>query len=267
MTIFGIDISNNNGVVDIDRVKAEGFKFVFAKVSEGDDFKDMFWPRTRDWCRQAGLVLAGYHYVREGDAGTQAETFVTQLGDRTIPAMLDFENGSGGIENFWAVKGAIEARGIHVALSYIPRWYWEHIGSPELSGVPGLIQSSYAAGTGYASVLYPGDSSSFWNAFGGKFPDILQFTNQAQVAGKILDANAFRGTIDQLCSLLNPAEPSPNPEPVPGDVLSYVRDIKAQLTGSPELGEYPGYSQLDNMTVVDFLADLGKRIGQLENRT
>ncbi|WP_100466657.1 GH25 family lysozyme [Mycobacteroides abscessus] len=212
VTIFGIDISNNNGVVDIDRVKAEGFQFVWAKVSEGASFKDTFWPRTRDWCRQAGLLLAGYHYVREGDADAQAETFVAQLGDKTIPAMLDFEDGSGGIGNFWAVKNAIEARGVRVALSYIPRWYWEKIGKPDLSGVPGLIQSSYVTGTGYASVLYPGDDNSRWAPFGGKAPDILQFTSQAQVAGKILDANAFRGTVDDLNALLRggptfPGEP------------------------------------------------------------
>lgn len=212
VTIFGIDISNNNGVVDIDRVKAEGFQFVWAKVSEGASFKDTFWPRTRDWCRQAGLLLAGYHYVREGDADAQAETFVAQLGDKTIPAMLDFEDGSGGIGNFWAVKNAIEARGVRVALSYIPRWYWEKIGKPDLSGVPGLIQSSYVTGTGYASVLYPGDDNSRWAPFGGKAPDILQFTSQAQVAGKILDANAFRGTVEDLNALLRggptfPGEP------------------------------------------------------------
>jgi hypothetical protein len=38
-TIFGPDISNNNGVVDLDRVKAEGFDFVWAKVSEGTTFR------------------------------------------------------------------------------------------------------------------------------------------------------------------------------------------------------------------------------------
>ena len=41
-TIFGPDISNNNGVVDLDRVKAEGFEFVWAKVSEGTSFRDTY---------------------------------------------------------------------------------------------------------------------------------------------------------------------------------------------------------------------------------
>lgn len=222
VTIFGIDISNNNGTVDIDQVKAEGFQFVWAKVSEGATFRDVFWPRTRDWCRQVGLALAGYHYIREGDANAQADNFVAQLGDKSIPAMLDFEDGSGGIDNFWAVKNAIEARGVRVALSYIPRWYWEKIGKPDLSRVPGLIQSSYVNGTAYASVLYPGDDSPRWAAFGGKTPDILQFTDKALVAGKSLDANAFRGTLAQLKALLG-AKPE-----TPG-APDYEREIWDQL--------------------------------------
>ena len=189
-------------MVDLDRVKAEGFEFVWAKVSEGTIFRDTYWPRTRDWARKIGLILAGYHYVRESDPNRQADLFVDQLGDRSIPAMLDFEEGSGGIDNFWAVLHAIEARGVHVALSYIPRWYWERIGRPDLSRVPGLIQSSYVDGTGYASVLYPGDDSIRWAAYGGRQPDVLQFTDRALIAGKRLDANAFRGSPDQLRTLL-----------------------------------------------------------------
>jgi murein DD-endopeptidase MepM/ murein hydrolase activator NlpD len=201
-TIFGPDISNNNGVVDLDRVKAEGFEFVWAKVSEGTSFRDSYWPRTRDWARKIGLILAGYHYIRTTDPNRQADLFVDQLGDRSIPAMLDFEEGSGGIDNFWVVLHAIEARGVHVALSYIPRWYWERIGKPDLSRVPGLVQSSYVNGTGYASVLYPGDGSIRWAAFGGRQPDVLQFTDRALIAGTSLDANAFRGSRDQLRTLL-----------------------------------------------------------------
>jgi hypothetical protein len=191
-----------NGVVDLDEVKAEGFYFVFAKVSEGATFRDAFWPHTRDWAREIGLILAGYHYVRTSNPQLQADNFVSQLGDSSIPAMLDFEANSGDIANFWAVLCAIEARGVHVALSYIPRWYWQQIGSPDITTVPGLIASSFVSGMGFASALYPSDHSVFWAAYGGRQPDLLQFTNQALIAGQRLDANAFRGTPDQLRALL-----------------------------------------------------------------
>ncbi|AXQ52283.1 lysin A [Mycobacterium phage EricMillard] len=199
---WGIDISNHQGEMDLDRVKAEGFDFIWCKVSEGANYRDPFWPGNRDKARAAGLILAGYHYVRTGDPAAQAKTFVEHLGDRSIPAMLDFEDGSGNIEQFWAVKAEIEKLGVQVRLSYIPDWYWERIGKPDLSKVPGLISSEYVSGTGYASVLYPGNSSNFWKAYGGRTPDVLQFTDRALVAGKSVDANAFRGTPDKLRRLL-----------------------------------------------------------------
>jgi hypothetical protein len=202
VTTWGIDISNHQGVVDLERVKAEGFSFVWAKVSESDDYLDPFWQRTRDEARRVGLLLAGYHYIRRTDPVRQARTFVHHLGDRSIPAMLDFEAGSGNIDQFWAVKGAIESLGVRVRLSYIPDWYWEQIGRPDLSKVPGLIASEYVNGTGYASDLYPGNHSSLWKAYGGRTPDILQFTDRALVTGRPMDANAFRGTVDQLRLLL-----------------------------------------------------------------
>jgi GH25 family lysozyme M1 (1,4-beta-N-acetylmuramidase) len=197
-TIFGIDISNHQGNMDIAQVKREGFEFLFAKVSEGHNYKDPYWPRNRDLARENSLILAGYHYVTTENANAQAELFVSHLGDKTIPAMLDFEENSGDIANYWRVKNAIEARGVKVALSYIPKWYWQKIGSPDLSTVPGLIQSSYVNGTGYASALYPGDGSDRWAPFGNRQPIILQFTDKASVAGLKVDANAFRGTPDQM---------------------------------------------------------------------
>ncbi|UEM46538.1 lysin A [Mycobacterium phage JuicyJay] len=199
---WGIDISNHQGEMDLNRVKAEGFDFIWCKVSEGANYRDPFWPGNRDKARAAGLILAGYHYVRTGDPAAQAKTFVEHLGDKSIPAMLDFEDGSGNIEQFWAVKAEIEKLGVQVRLSYIPDWYWERIGKPDLSKVPGLIASEYVSGTGYASVLYPGNSSNFWKAYGGRTPDVLQFTDRALVAGKSVDANAFRGTPDKLRRLL-----------------------------------------------------------------
>lgn len=203
VTIFGPDISNHQANIDIAQIKREGFEFLFAKVSEGAGYKDPYWPRNRDAAREQGLILAGYHYVRTDDPYRQADTFVSHLGDKSIPAMLDFELNSGGISNFWAVKNAIESRGVRVALSYIPKWYWrDHIGAPDLSGVPGLIQSSYVNGTGYASNLYPGDDSARWAPYGNRQPILLQFTDKAQVAGQFVDANAFRGTPDQLRELL-----------------------------------------------------------------
>src|SRR4051812_28402124 len=124
MTIYGPDISNNNGTVNIDRIADEGFDFVFAKVSEGASFKDRYWPRTRDWCAARGLICVGYHYVKTDDAARQAWNFYDNGGGSIV--MFDFEANSGDIGNFWRCVNAFQAIGIRVVLSYIPRWYWQN---------------------------------------------------------------------------------------------------------------------------------------------
>jgi hypothetical protein len=233
-TVWGIDISNHQADMNLNQVKAEGFDFVFCKVSEGVAYRDPYWPQNRDNARVAGLILAGYHYVRPGDPMAQARTFVEHLGDKSIPAMLDFEAGSGGMDQFWAVKAAIESLGVSVRLSYIPDWYWEQIGRPDLSKVPALIRSEYVNGSGYASVLYPGDNSPLWGGYGGRNPDILQFTDRAKVAGKLVDANAFRGTPTKLRQLLGLATSTPI-TPLPE--VSGMAALESKLDGTDPAGK------------------------------
>lgn len=225
MTLYGPDISNHQErknykagdslLFNVAGLKQEGFDFLFCKVSEGDYYADPTWPAYRDAAKTAGLVLAGYHYVidvNKVSADRQADLFVQSLSDKSIPAMLDFESNSGNIDSYWAVKQAIEARGVRAPLAYIPRWYWASIGNPDISKVPVLIQSTYVNGTGYASNLYPGDNDPRWSGFGGKQVDLLQFTNQATIVGQPVDCNAFRGTIQELQNLLGAA---PYTGPVP----------------------------------------------------
>ena len=271
MTVFGIDISNNNGPdIDLTEVAREGFDFVFAKVSEGDYFTDATWPAYRDAARAAGLLLAGYHYLRaDCDIEAQAQLFTDHLGDAA--AMIDFEANSGGISTFWAFVAACNRRGRQIALSYIPRWYANQIGAPDLSAVPGLIQSAYVSGTGPASALYPGDDSQFWAGFCGRDPDLLQFTDAAQVAGHVVDANAFRGSRADLAALLgdpSPTEGDPVSTPIPGtpaDLAVKVEEIWAQLRGP----DGAGWAQLGhnesgaNLTLVDAVAALRADMAQV----
>src|SRR5262249_55808726 len=51
--------------------------------------------------------------------------------------------------------------------------------------------------------LYPGDSYAGWGSYSGQTPAIVQYTSSATIAGRTTcDANAFRGTIDQLLTLI-----------------------------------------------------------------
>lgn len=208
--LYGVDLSNNNWglrspetiIPSLDEIVHEGFSFIEHKVSEGNYFLDRYWPTVLSWARATGNLVVGYHYVTTNTAKQQADTYLSNVGDVSVPCMLDFENEGGRIDNFWAVWEAFVEAGVNMRLSYIPRWYWRQIGSPSLSDVVGLVASDYVPGTGYASVLYPGQAWSGWDAYGGANPVVLQFTDRAQVAGLVCDANAFRGSPSELQQLL-----------------------------------------------------------------
>ena len=209
ITLYGVDISNvNDGStnrMNLAEIVAEGFSFIEAKVSQGSDFQDADWPRTRDFCQSNGITLVGYHYLDQTNPVTQASNCLNWLGDKSIPLMLDVENGGGNYANLVAVLNAIESQGGHVALTYLPQWYWSQEGKPNIAQLPGLVSSAYPGGTGTAAGIYTthgGDSGSGWNGYGGGTPVIWQFTDQAQVAGTYLDADAYRGTLTQLRQLL-----------------------------------------------------------------
>lgn len=269
MTLFGVDISNNNdgsrNTVDLQGIVNAGIDWIEAKVSEGANFKDKDWARTRDFCAANGVPCIGYHFVTNDNPAAQAKNFVANGGG--VNVMLDFEAVPSltYINQFWAVVQAFADKGVTTRLSYIPHWYWQRIGSPDLTGVPGLIASNYVTGTGYASQLYPGDNSPRWFAYGNAAPAILQYSSQAIVANlQTCDANAFRGTRDQLLQLLGlqeAAEPGvfmALTDDEQKQLLAAVLDIQTQLRG-PNLKGWPQLGKNDkgqDLTLVDAIAEV-----------
>ncbi len=209
MPIYGVDISAYQKGIDVSRVQAEGFQFLIARCWRGQLRQpDSEFHRFRQACQRIGMRFMAYHYIG-GDypADQQVEDCIGHLGDPSIPVMLDWENGSGGVGQLRRVHEAFTARGVRVALTYAPRWYWQQQGSPSLTGLPPLTASHYAAGTrtDVASRLYQAAARSVhWNGYGGNTTAVLQFTDRAQVAGMRIDANAFRGTTAELDTLFGP---------------------------------------------------------------
>ena len=65
---------------------------------------------------------------------------------------------------------------------------------------------------------------------------------------------------DQMTVGTTPPAPTPVKENTMEE-LNYLRDLKAQLTGAPGAGAYPGWAQLGGRTVVDALAAIGAKLG------
>ncbi|MGW5153568.1 DUF4185 domain-containing protein, partial [Rhodococcus koreensis] len=158
--------------------------------------------------------------------------------------------GSGA--NLRALVDAIHSAGLRVCAIYLPRWYWrDHMGSPPLNNLPPLWNSHYVAASGYASVIYPGKGFAGWANYAPGVPvEILQFSDQGQVAGRLVDVNAYEGTLDGLRELFGGA---------PGElsVDDCVLDFWLQLLGPGGAG----WPQLNNRSVVDALAEIGLHQG------
>ena len=275
MTLFGCDISNNNdggtNTIDLTEIINEGFSWIEAKVSEGNHYRDPDWPRIRDFCKVSDIPYIGYHYVTTDPPAQQAATWVANGGGPN--AMLDFELNSGDISNFWAVLNAFRNVGVTVRLSYIPHWYWQQIGAPDITNAPGLVASNYVVGTGYAAQLYPGDSSARWFPYGGAAPQILQFSAQAIVANlQVCDVNAFRGTTSQLRQLLGLPPASIKgvfmalSDVEQSELLTKVREVWDQLRGPgghgwPQLGQNAAGQ---NLSLVDAVANVENVVETVE---
>jgi lysozyme len=215
VTLYGVDLSNNNWggappasiIPALTAIASEGYAWIEHKVTQGATYRDAYWPTFKSWAVQKDVPHIGYHFITPESAQAQADNFAAAGGE--TPAMLDFEmvdrqgNPALTADIFWNVVNAFNRNNIEIMLSYYPQWYWGRIGSPDLTGVPGLIASGFVDGTGPASSLYPGDQATGWNAYGGTDPVLLQFTETAEVAWySNVDANAFRGSLTGLRTLL-----------------------------------------------------------------
>lgn len=249
--LYGIDVSNHQGNFDFAAAKLEGFAFATHKVTEGDGYRDPFWPRAREQMREHFPgTFGGYVFCRrDSHPEREADLLLEHLGDRSIPIQLDYEDtqGGGSVEDMWARIHAIEARGMRVFSSYVPRWFWQsRMGSQALGDVPALWNSHYVTGTGYASTLYetsPGTVAAGWADFHPGAPvRILQFSEKARVAGQAsVDVNAYRGSALELTALFAGI---PN---LPEAIMS-LSDVELSK-------QFPSRSKYrDNNEVVDTLA-------------
>ena len=206
-TTFGLDISHHQpDSLNLGQARAEGCEFVIIKAGEGTGADDRFAANLAK-ARAAGQLVAAYWYQRSAYSAAAHVAGIARTVPKDVPVIPDVESGSGGADLTRDIVNQARAAGYRVPLVYLPRWYWQQIGSPSLAGLPPLWSSRYpdytVRGLGDAYAKAPG---SYWDGYGGLPVALLQFTSSARVAGYApLDANAYRGSRDQLAALLGAA--------------------------------------------------------------
>ena len=213
MAIYGVDIHPRfQAGINIEEIRREGFDFMAVKVSEGVDGSYLA-AGSADFLQRggaAGLLRLGYHYLDAGNSEAQAKAFAEALDTVGVPGMLDAEalaaDGQTPILTITGIRSFLAARrrlGARVPLLYLPRWYWERLGRPSLAGLPPLWASAYVSvPSAPASVMYQSHAAASWASYGALGVEVLQFTDRAQVAGQLVDADHYLGTREQFATLI-----------------------------------------------------------------
>ena len=133
--LHGIDVSNYQGNVNWNSVKAAGNSFGFCKATEGTTYTDPYLHQNWANMQSAGLVRGAYHYGHPGTSATaQAQYFVNAVqaaggfagGTNSLQLVLDLETTDG--------------------LSPSQVWAWTQSFIAEiktLTGRPGIIYTGY----------------------------------------------------------------------------------------------------------------------------
>ena len=99
----GIDISNNNGSIDFNKVKNSGVECIYIKATEGTTFQDSYKSAFYGGAKSIGAKVGFYHFLVGSSAPeTQAENFYNQIKncDNDLVPMLDVEVNFQGLNDY-----------------------------------------------------------------------------------------------------------------------------------------------------------------------
>jgi lysozyme len=189
----GVDVSNWNGSISWSKVAGAGYRFAFAKATEGTSYNDKSYTTNRNGSEGAGLAFGAYHFARPtgsnlaaatASAIKQANHFLAVAGPQPgeLPPVLDLEaTGSLAKQRLlaWTLAwvGQITARTGIDPFVYTSPLFWK--------GRLGDSTAAAAAGTGlwiahWTSKSRPQVPAQNWNGEGWRF---WQWTNCASVPG------------------------------------------------------------------------------------
>ena len=196
VTIFFPDISSYQTGFQLNGIPA-----IMVKATEGTGYVSPDYRRVVRDAQARGLLQMAYHFLHRGNAVGQADFAFSVIGGDT-PTMVDVETaGDGSAPTLGDVLTFVDrfrAHGGTVHLVYLPRWYWsDFLGGPGLGVLPArglrVVSSSYTTYHDFG----PG-----WQPYGGVAPDIWQFSETTQLNGFTVDMNAFRGSVEELRTLV-----------------------------------------------------------------
>jgi GH25 family lysozyme M1 (1,4-beta-N-acetylmuramidase) len=239
MTIFGIDTSHYDGKITKAialKALAEGIVFATAKIGEGYGdpmYVDPLFQNNITSFRDAGLeVLGGYYVVRTPgwSVSRQVDHCIATV-DRLIPWWSEFPGWFFQVDlELWGYDNVSASTGMEfgneladktgkTAVMYASRGMYGDKLTPWAPRP--LWNANYGSNpSGPFKTIYPGDTSVGWRPYSNQTPALLQYGSRATIAGlTTCDANAYRGTLDQLLKMINGG-----PEVTADEFLAILKD-------------------------------------------
>jgi GH25 family lysozyme M1 (1,4-beta-N-acetylmuramidase) len=218
-SVPGIDVSHFNGLIDWAGVAGAGYKFAFAKATEGNTLDDAPYAAYRSGAAANNLKFGAYHFARPGgaetgavraDAVAEADHFleVAQPHPGDLLPVLDLEVTGGLSPSLltvwtWSWLREVKAR-LHVkAIIYASPHFWETALANTASFAAGGYRVLWVAH--YTSAPAPTVPAQNWGGAGWTF---WQWTNCGIVPGiaGCVDSDRYNGT--SLEPVTIPAPPS-----------------------------------------------------------
>lgn len=221
-TVPGIDVSYWNAGIDWPKVRAAGQRFVFAKATEGDTYKDPTFDDNWRGAKSAGLLRGAYHFFRcNVDPKKQAGNFIDYVKSMNdvgeLPPVLDLETNDGQTKEkvisrvtTWVdvVEDAFNRKPIIYSRAFFLQDYFS-----EASGGPPSWAKDYPLWLAQYPDVYVEGSQPFLPRGWFKW-NFWQYSQTGRVNGinAKVDMNVFNGTLEELYRFAG-ASVDPNPTP------------------------------------------------------
>lgn len=92
--VFGVDVSNYQGIIDWKTIERQDVDFAFIKATEGSGYVDKFVSMNLENIAETDILFSCYHFFSFDSAGeTQAENFIKTVDKDKIklPPVVDIE--------------------------------------------------------------------------------------------------------------------------------------------------------------------------------
>lgn len=273
------DAAHSVSSVNWSRQWALGARFVYAKVSEGNNFADASFSSQYTGASNAGMLRGGYHFALPGQSSavSQADYFVNHGGGwtgdgKTLPPLLDIEynpysslgntcyNFSTGAMVTWIkdFSNRVLARTGRLPMIYTTTDWWS-----QCTGNSSAFSNQPLHIAAYSTVL--GALPNSWSV-----QSVWQYSSSGPFDG---DSNAWNGTEASLKTFATKASaqvskppvvpPSNSPSiPSPADLVAadssgalwrYPANGSGAVGSRKQIGQ--GWTGMRSITVIDWNSD------------